>query len=69
MNSSPRFRHKSPIWAASTTFPVTLDAWVQTTAFVYQQYGYGSTIAIFIMIECLFFSLIINKLLSKDNTI
>lgn len=43
--------------------------YMQTTAFVYQQYGYGSTIAIFIMIECLFFSLIINKLLSKDNTI
>lgn len=43
--------------------------YMHSTAFSYSQYGYGSTIAIFIMIECLLFSFVVNKLLSKDNTI
>lgn len=39
-----------------------------TSIFSKYQYGYGSAMAIFIIIECLVFTLVIKKLLSKDVT-
>lgn len=43
--------------------PTTL---MYTTIFSKYQYGYGSAMAIFIIVECLVFTLIINKLFSKN---
>lgn len=47
----------------STEVPTTL---MYTTIFSRYQYGYGSAMAIFIIVECLVFTLIINKLFSKN---
>lgn len=47
----------------STEVPTTL---MYTTIFSRYQYGYGSAMAIFIIIECLVFTLVINKLFSKN---
>jgi ABC-type sugar transport systems, permease components len=44
--------------------PTTL---MYTTIFSKYQYGYGSAMAIFIIVECLVFTLIINKLFSKNT--
>lgn len=49
----------------ATEVPTTL---MYTTIFSKYQYGYGSAMAIFIIIECLIFTLIINKLFSEDVT-
>jgi raffinose/stachyose/melibiose transport system permease protein len=46
----------------------TLTIYMYNLAFKYNHYGYGSTVAIFILIECLLFALIINKLFLKDDT-
>lgn len=47
----------------STEVPTTL---MYTTIFSRYQYGYGSAMAIFIIVECLVFTLVINKLFSKN---
>lgn len=47
----------------STDVPTTL---MYTTIFSRYQYGYGSAMAIFIIIECLVCTVIIQKLFSKD---
>lgn len=39
-----------------------------TSIFMKNQYGYGSAVSIFIVVECLLFTLLIQKTLSKDNT-
>lgn len=49
----------------ATEVPTTL---MYTTIFFKYQYGYGSAMAIFIILECLVFTIIINKLFSKDVT-
>lgn len=49
----------------STDVPTTL---MYTTIFSRYQYGYGSAMAIFIIVECLVFTVIINKLFSKNVT-
>jgi raffinose/stachyose/melibiose transport system permease protein len=47
----------------STELPTTL---MYTTIFSRYQYGYGSAMAIFIIVECLVFTLVINKLFDKN---
>lgn len=47
----------------STEVPTTL---MYTTVFFRYQYGYGSAMAIFIIVECLVFTVVIQKLFSKD---
>ena len=47
----------------ATEVPTTL---MYTTIFSRYQYGYGSAMAIFIIVECLVFTLVINKLFSKN---
>jgi raffinose/stachyose/melibiose transport system permease protein len=49
----------------SSEVPTTL---MYTAIFSKYQYGYGSSMAIFIIVECLVFTLIIKKLFSKDVT-
>ncbi|WP_411678555.1 carbohydrate ABC transporter permease [Caproicibacter sp.] len=48
----------------STEVPTTL---MYTTIFSRYQYGYGSAMAIFIIAECLVFTLVIKKLFSNDQ--
>lgn len=45
--------------------PTTL---MYTTIFAKYQYGYGSAMAIFIIVECLVCTILINKLFGKDET-
>ncbi|MFA9381532.1 MAG: carbohydrate ABC transporter permease, partial [Acetanaerobacterium sp.] len=47
----------------STEVPSTL---MYTTIFDTYQYGYGSAIAVFIILECLIFTLLINKLYKTE---
>lgn len=47
----------------STEVPTTL---MYTTIFSRYQYGYGSAMAIFIIVECLVFTLVINKLFNRN---
>lgn len=49
----------------SSEVPTTL---MYTAIFSKYQYGYGSAMAIFIIVECLVFTVIIRKLFSKDVT-
>ena len=49
----------------STEVPTIL---MYSTIFYKYKYGYGSAMAIFIILECLVFTLVIKKLLSKDVT-
>lgn len=47
-----------------------LSMYMYDTAFKFSEYGYGSTIGVFIMLECLFFVLLTNYLVNrKDKTI
>ena len=43
-----------------------VSMYMYDTAFKYGQYGYGSTIAIFILIECLLATVIVNQFSKKD---
>jgi raffinose/stachyose/melibiose transport system permease protein len=52
--------------ATSTT---ALTIYMYKTAFKYSQYGYGSTVAMFVLVFCLVSALIINKLFSKDDAV
>lgn len=44
----------------------TLSMYMYDASFLYSQYGYGSSIAVFILLECLFVSIVLNKLFSKN---
>lgn len=48
----------------ATEVPTTL---MYTTIFSRYQYGYGSAMAIFIIVECLVFTVVINKLFSRNT--
>ena len=48
----------------ATEVPTTL---MYTTIFSRYQYGYGSAMAIFIILECLVFTVVINKLFSRNT--
>ena len=39
------------------------------TAFSYMRYGYGSVIAIFILLECLLATALVSWLMRKDNLV
>lgn len=43
-----------------------VSMYMYNTAFKYGQYGYGSTIAIFILLECLLATVIVNRFSKKD---
>lgn len=47
----------------------TLSMYMYDTSFLYSQYGYGSSIAVFILLECLFVSVILGKLFAKNKTL
>jgi raffinose/stachyose/melibiose transport system permease protein len=47
----------------------TLSMYMYDTSFLYSQYGYGSAIAVFILIECLLITLILQRLFAKVNKI
>jgi len=44
----------------------TLSMYMYDASFLYSQYGYGSSIAVFILLECLFVSIVLSKLFSKN---
>lgn len=46
---------------------ITLAIWMYKKAFSMMQYGYGSTLAILLIIECLVVTFIINKLMGKET--
>lgn len=46
---------------------ITLAIWMYKKAFSMMHYGYGSTLAILLIIECLVVTFIINKLMGKDT--
>lgn len=45
----------------------TLSMLMYDTSFLYSQYGYGSSIAVFILIECLFVSVVLSKIFSRNK--
>ena len=50
------------------TSTYVLSMYMYDTAFSYQQYGYGSVIAIVILVECLLSSWLVRRIFVKDNT-
>jgi len=48
----------------STEVPSTL---MYTTIFFRNEYGYGSAMAIFIVIECLVFTVLVQKIFKSEN--
>jgi len=49
------------------TATYVLSMYMYNAAFMYSEYGYGSVIALIILVECLAASLVVYKIFSKDN--